>query len=163
MLEIRKATIDDLGRLMEIYRSAQDYMVRSGNPNQWGYSYPDSDIIRSDIEKGVCNVISDSGVIHGVFALFTGVDPTYLRIDGGSWLNDEPYVTIHRIAGDGKVHGIFKCAVDYCKSISSNVRIDTHKDNKTMQNLIVRSGFVKCGIIYVRDMSPRLAFQWAAN
>ena len=26
------------------------------------------------------------------------------------------YVTIHRLAGDGRVHGLFQCAADHCKS-----------------------------------------------
>ena len=33
---IRKAKIEDLERIMGIYRIAQDFMIESGNPNQWG-------------------------------------------------------------------------------------------------------------------------------
>ena len=49
---------------------------------------------------------------------------------GGNWLNEEPYLTIHRLAGDGQVHGLFPCALNYCKKISLNIRVDTHADNK---------------------------------
>jgi RimJ/RimL family protein N-acetyltransferase len=40
-----------------------------------------------------------------------------------------------------------------------NIRIDTHRDNAIMQHLLEKNGFVKCGIIYVEDGSPRIAYQ----
>ncbi len=40
------------------------------------------------------------------FAFILGEDPTYQQIDG-AWLNDQPYGTIHRIAGNGKIKGTF--------------------------------------------------------
>ena len=68
--------------------------------------------------KKVCKVIYDETGIHGVFALFDGAEPTYAHIEEGEWLNDEPYVTIHRLAGDGRVHGLFQCAAEHCKLLS---------------------------------------------
>ena len=160
MLKIRKASLADLTEIMNIYKNAQDFMIASGNPNQWGHSYPDESLIRKDIAGSVCHVLYDDSGIHGVFALFTGIEPTYLNIEDGEWLNDDSYLTIHRIAGDGLVHGIFQCAADYCKGLSDNVRIDTHHCNRTMQRLIAENGFQKCGTIFVRDGSPRIAYQW---
>ena len=157
---IRKAKIEDLERIMGIYRIAQDFMIESGNPNQWGHTYPSEDLIKEDIENEVCYLICDDDSPHGVFALFDGIEPTYEYIEDGEWLNDEKYVTLHRIASDGKVHGIFKCAIEYCKSISDNIRIDTHNSNVVMQKQIEKNGFEKCGTIYVRDGSPRIAYHW---
>ena len=163
MLNIRNATIADFERIMEIYSYAQDYMIRTGNPTQWGHFYPEPALVQSDIRQNVCKVIYDEKGIHGVFALFEGADPTYAHIENGHWLNDEPYVTIHRLAGDGQVHGLFQCAAGYCKNISRNIRVDTHANNQTMQRLIEKNGFSKCGIIHVEDGSPRIAYQWAAT
>ena len=160
MLRIKDASIDDIEMIMKIYRYAQDYMVRSGNPDQWGHFYPGVELVEMDIRSGACKVIYDETGIHGVFALFQDEDPTYKHIEDGEWLNEEPYVTIHRVAGDGNVHGIFKCASDYCKDIAANVRIDTYADNKIMQRQIEKNDFVKCGIIHIKDGSPRLAYQW---
>ena len=160
MLKIRDATSADLNRIMEIYKYAQEFMIRSGNPRQWGHTYPEAELIEADIRSGLCKVICDERGIRGVFALLQGVEPTYRRIENGAWLNDEPYVTIHRIAGDGQVHGLFRCAAEHCKALCANVRIDTHADNKVMQKLIERNGFLQCGTIYVRDGSPRIAYQW---
>ena len=160
-MQIRKAKTDDLIEIMEIYHIAQELMIESGNPNQWGRSYPNEDLIRDDIANGTCYLICDGECVHGVFALFSGDEPTYQHIENGEWLNDEEYVTIHRIASDGKLHGLFDCAVDYCKSLSDNIRIDTHESNLIMQKLIERNGFEKCGRIYVADGSPRIAYQWS--
>ena len=161
---VRGASVSDLERIMGIYRIAQDRMIASGNPLQWGHFYPSEAVIREDIENGNCRVISvrdgSEEAIHGVFAFCEGTEPTYARIDGGEWLNDGPYAAIHRIAGDGEVKGIFDTALRYCRSRSDNLRIDTHQDNRIMQKLIERNGFVRCGTIYVEDGSPRIAYQW---
>ncbi len=161
MLNVRDALYHDFDRVMDIYRIAQDYMIESGNPDQWGHTYPDPELIKTDIREGRCKVIFDEDGIHGVFAFFKNADPTYGYIEGGSWLNDEEYVTIHRIAGDGKVRGIFPCAADYCKEISDNVRIDTHEKNTTMQHQVEKNGFIRCGIIYLEDGAPRIAYHWS--
>ena len=147
MLSVRNGTDHDYNQIMTIYRYAQEFMIRSGNPDQWGHLFPTPELVKSDIRTGV-------------FALLEGEDPTYQYIEDGEWLNDEPYITIHRIAGDGQVHGIVKCASDYCKGILSNVRIDTHKNNLVMQKQIEKNGFKKCGTIYVADGTPRIAYQW---
>ena len=74
-------------------------------------------------------------------------------------LNEEPYLTIHRLAGDGQVHGLFSGALHYCK----NIRGDTHADNKTMQRLIEKNGFTKCGTIYAKNGTARIAYQRTAS
>lgn len=153
--------MEDLEQIMKIYRYAQDYMIESGNPTQWGHFYPDAELIKSDIDKNACRVIYDESGIHGIFALFLDPDPTYEHIENGKWLNDEPYLTIHRLAGDGQVHGLFSCALNYCKDISSNIRADTHADNQIMQKLMEKNGFVKCGRICVKNGTQRIAYQWA--
>ncbi len=160
---IRKAQISDLAQIMDIYRTAQDFMIKSGNPKQWGHTYPSEDLIRKDIEEGTSHLVCCDDGFHGVFALFDGQESTYRYIENGNWLNDDEYLTIHRIASDGKCRGIFKCAVDYCKGISDNIRIDTHEDNTIMQKQIEKNGFEKCGRIYVADGSPRIAYQWARD
>ena len=163
MLRVCAAAESDLERILEVYAAAREYMIRSGNPDQWGRSYPPEELILSDIRAGACRVIRDDEGIHGVFAVFSGEEPTYAVIEDGEWLNPDPYVTIHRMAGDGLVHGLFRCAADYCKSLCPNVRIDTHDRNMAMRHLIWKNGFRRCGTIRVRDGSPRIAYQWTAG
>lgn len=98
-----------------------------------------------------------------MFAFVTEKDPNYAYIEDGQWFNEEPYGTIHRIAGNGKVKGVFQEAVDFAKDKMENLRIDTHEDNRTMRYLIEKNGFQRCGIVYMEDGSPRIAYQYVAN
>lgn len=112
----------------------------------------------NDITGGNFYAMEDDGRLCGVFAFILGEDPTYRKIDG-AWLNDEPYGTVHRIAGDGSARGIFARCVEFCSSKTTNLRMDTHRDNHTMLHLLEKHGFTRCGIITVRDGTPRIAFQ----
>ena len=160
MQYIRKAELKDYKYIMKIYESAQDFMIRSGNPDQWGHFYPDEDQVWDDIMKGICFLICEEEEAHGVFALSAGKEPTYQQIEDGSWLNDEPYLTIHRLAGDGVLHGMFDCVLRFCRERSDNIRIDTHESNIIMKKLVERNGFQRCGTIYVEDGTQRTAYQW---
>ena len=74
-------------------------------------------------------------------------------------LSAYPLVTIHRIAGSGAGKGIFRECLAYCLARIPNIRIDTHRDNAAMRHLLEKHGFRKCGVIYVEDGSPRIAYQ----
>ncbi len=159
MLKVRQAQQNDIETILKLYRGAQDFMACTGNPNQWGKSYPPKEMVEEDVKDKTNFLIFDESGVHGVFALLLGEDPCYKVIEDGEWKNDEPYVTIHRIASDFKVKGVLKAAVDFALTFEKNVRIDTHQDNVVMQNAVAKCGFEKCGIIYVRDHSPRIAYQ----
>lgn len=154
--QVRQAVVSDLPRIEEIYRFARQFMEDHGNPNQWGKTNPPTKQLLQDIEQGDLYVITDKTGIHGVFYFFLGEDPTYGIIDG-QWRCDSPYGTIHRIAGDGS-GGILRTAVEFGKSKTHHLRIDTHADNKVMQNAVAKQGFRKCGTIYIADGSPRIAY-----
>lgn len=159
MIEIRKTTTSDLDRVMEIYGFARRFMAENGNPKQWGDGYPVRSLIEQDIERGESYVMVDDSGIHGVFMFMQRVEPTYATLEGGEWLDDEPYGTIHRIATDGTVKRMFDRCVEFCLGITKNLRVDTHDDNFPMQKAIARNGFTYCGRIYMlHDGTPRIAF-----
>lgn len=162
-MEIRIAEYGDLGRIMDIYNYARTYMRASGNPSQWTDGYPEAALLEDDIRRKQCYVIYRQGIIHGVFVFVRGSDPTYEVIENGVWLNDAPYGVIHRLAGDGKLSGLFQCCLSFCLTQIPNLRADTHRDNSVMRHLLEKNGFSLCGIIYVRDKSPRLAYQRSAK
>lgn len=156
---IRRAVTCDLDRVMEIFESAKKFMRSQGNMHQWNGAYPSRDVLEADIAGGNLYVeIHDDNTISGVFAFIQGNDPTYGAIEG-EWLNDKSYGTIHRIASDGSVSHFSDRVFDFCFQLIDNVRIDTHQDNQTMIEAIRRNGFKYCGIIYIADGSPRLAYQ----
>lgn len=158
---IRVAAIQDLPAIEAVYAAARAYMAASGNPHQWGDGHPHRTLLESDIEKGDLYVCEINGEIRGSFALLFGADPTYSYIEDGSWPNEKPYATIHRIASDGKVRGIFTQCFEYALSKADEIRIDTHHDNKTMQHVVLKHGFTRCGIIYLANGDPRIAYQYS--
>lgn len=156
---IRQATSPDLSHIMVIYAHARRFMAEHGNPTQWGNARPTEADISARIARNELFVLEDSDGIHGVFAFILGEDPTYHVIENGQWLSNAPYGTIHAVASDGSIHGFLTQVVAYCLQIIRHLRIDTHPDNLIMQHVITKNGFMKCGIIYVADGTPRLAYE----
>lgn len=160
---IRKATQTDLKAALEIYRAARSFMAANGNPTQWGSTYPAPELLDEDIRLGRLYVDIQNGRVCGVFMFAIGDDPTYARIEDGAWLNNSSYGVIHRVASDGTVPGVMSRCVAFCRSRHPHLRIDTHADNLVMQGLLAAEGFTRCGIIYVEDGSPRIAYEWLSE
>ena len=156
---IRLAQEKDLDNIQEIYAYARKFMAEHGNPTQWGQTRPTEETLRKDIEKEQLYVIEEENRLRGVFALIIGEDPTYRNIEQGCWRDDSTYGTIHRIASAPEVHGIMAQVLSFAWGKIQHLRIDTHENNQVMQHLILKNGFEKCGIIYVDDGSPRVAFE----
>ena len=163
-MRIRKSTEQDFDRMMEIYAYAREQMVKTGNPNQWGpTNWPPENLIHKDIEKGNSYVCENStGEVIGTFYFICGkdIEPTYHIITDGGWTDESPYGVVHRIAADGSEKGIGEFCINWAFEQCAHLRIDTHGDNKVMQHLLTKLGFVHCGTIYVEeDDYPRLAFE----
>ena len=157
---IRPAILTDIDRLMEIFDTARHFMTSTGNPNQWINGYPQRELVAEEINQGNCYVCeNEENVLVGTFCFVPSPDPNYAHIENGKWLNDEPYYVIHRLASDGSEKGIFSACLDWCTAHASQLRADTHADNKVMQHLLEKHGFVRCGIIYVSNGTPRIAYQ----
>ena len=166
-MNIRKATYEDIPRIMEICDEARSIMRSDGNMTQWTGGYPSEDIISKDIGRAVGYVIeSGDGStgnekdIVGYFAFIPGIEMTYLEIEGGSWIDDiKPYCTIHRLASTKASRGVARACFEWCREQCGNLRVDTHEDNRIMRRCIERAGFTYCGIIHLADGAPRLAYQ----
>lgn len=159
-LKIRRTNIEEIMPAMELYAQARMFMRQTGNASQWINGYPSVEIVKKDIAEGnsyVC--IEENGDPVGIFCFKQGTEPNYVRIEEGEWLNDEPYGVIHRLGASGRRKGIARVCIDWCFQQCRNVRVDTHRDNLIMQRVLEKSGFQKCGIIYVEDGSPRIAYQ----
>ncbi len=158
---IRKSTIEDIPRLLQIFAIAREFMAQTGNPHQWDENYPAETLLRDDICSGDSYVCIHEGRIVGTFVLRGGVDPTYDVIHEGAWLNDLPYATIHRIASSGEVNGIMHQAMQFALQNYRNIRIDTHRDNTVIQTILHKEGFIYCGVIHCWNGSERLAYQYS--
>ena len=162
-LEIKQAAQEQLGQMMELYAKARKFMADHGNPTQWPPSYPSEELILHDIQKGHMFVCMAEQRIVGVFYYCTEEEPDYREIRDGAWLNEEAYGVLHRITSDGTVRGTGSFCLQWAWNQCRNLKIDTHRDNIMMQNLLKKNGFQYCGIIHARDGGERLAYQKAEN
>ncbi len=163
-MKIRHAKEGDFESMMEIYSFARTYMAEHGNPLQWGpTNWPPAALIHEDIRDGhsyVCTGDNDKVIATFFFISGKDIEPTYRDITEGGWLDDSPYGVVHRIATDGSQKGVGAFCLNWAYSQCGHLRIDTHTDNKVMQNLALKLGFTHCGTIYVQeDIYPRLAFE----
>lgn len=172
MYTIRHSESKDLPAMLAIYEEARTFMAAHGNPRQWGQrGWPPEELLRKDIALGRSYVILDEeDNIAGTFCFLYGyrIEPTYASIDEGNWSAVEAlgeklgntYGVIHRIAMKSMHHGAGTFAINWAYDQCHHLRIDTHPDNKVMQNLLKKLHFQYCGIIYVyEDHDPRLAFE----
>lgn len=157
-MKVRHSQWEDLDEIRRLYDHGREIMRTTGNPHQWRATEPQDELLQRDIRDQVGYVVEDeTGHIGGAFAIESGEDPAFGWIDG-SWPNDEPYMTIHRIVSDETVHGIFHLAVETARGLTDNVRLDTSLDNKIIQHLSLKHGFVRCGVVLNRYNEPRVAF-----
>lgn len=105
------------------------------------------------------------GKVVGMAVLVFDGDEDYKNIDG-KWLVNGKYGVIHRIAvnPDYKSQNVAKNLLDFfenkLKELNyDSIRVDTHKDNKSMLRFIEKNGFQKCGIVYIRKTDERIAFE----
>jgi RimJ/RimL family protein N-acetyltransferase len=163
-MRIRKTTESDVERIMGIYAHARAFMAETGNPNQWGQTnWPPEALIRKDIDGGgsyVC--VNGDGEVVGTFFFRHGkdVEPNYIGISDGAWIGGSDYGVVHRLASDGSEKGIGQFCLNWAYGQCGHLRIDTHPDNRVMQNLLAKLGFVRCGIVHVdEDDNPRYAYE----
>ena len=162
----RKTTINDIENVMKIINEAQEYFKRNGI-EQWQDGYPNSDTIYNDIKNNSSYVLEYENEIVATAMLSFEEDKTYKNIYEGKWISDMgEYAVIHRIAvsekikGNGIASNIIKLVEELCKKNKVNsIKIDTHKDNISMQRLLEKNGFQYCGIIFLEDGNERIAFE----
>ncbi len=156
---IRQAREEDFPAQMALYEDARRFMAESGNPRQWGPNrWPPEELIRRDTAAGHGYVCETDGQITGTFFFDAGeeIEPTYSVITEGGWIGSGPYGVVHRIAAMGCGRICLEWAFAQC----GHLRVDTHPDNRPMQRLLDKCGFVRCGIIHVpQDSDPRLAYE----
>lgn len=165
-ISVRKTQQKDFVRIMELYRNAAVFMAQTGNPNQWVNGYPGRKLLEAEIENGTSYIIEETegNGIAGVFSFIIGEDPTYRKIEQGSWLGNGIYGTVHRLASAEKKKGIAGICFDWCakkgaEAGCSSIRADTHQDNQIMQKVLAKNRFTRCGIIYLADGAQRIAYE----
>ncbi len=161
-MKLRKTGKQDIVQIMSIINEAKEYL-QSQNVNQWQDGYPNEETIESDIELSRSFVVEDEGEIIATAMLEVADDPTYQIIEG-EWLNDQPYLVVHRIAvaEKCKAKGVAKFIIDEAIKLfdPTDIRMDTHEKNISMQRFLNKYGFKYCGIIYLENKDTRMAYHF---
>lgn len=170
-LILRPTCEGDLPEVMRIIADAQaDFRARG--IDQWQNGYPNEQSIRGDIERGESYVVTRGEQIVATAMITFAPDPNYAVIYNGEWLLAAPksYATIHRISvdlaerGQGIAEWIVGQTERMCrKRGADSLRIDTHRDNRSMQRVAEKNGMTLCGIIHLADGAERLAYEKIMN
>lgn len=164
-LRFRKGEQSDLERIMELVIDAQEWFRRQ-NIDQWQDGYPTRELISSDLLGGDNYILEFNGdTVATAVISFVG-EPTYAKIKGKGWLNENRYAVVHRIAVADKCRrkGIAKEILHFTEELCVergvlDIRIDTHCDNKAMRSLLKKMGYAHCGRITLTSGALREAYQ----
>ena len=164
-MEFRQAKISDLDQIVEIIELSKKYLKET-KVDQWQDGYPAKEDLRRDIESGSSYVLTNKDEIVATTVISLDGESTYNSIFNGEWITNEDYIVMHRVAVHDKYKGkgIFKELIKEAEILAlnkgiSSIKIDTHRDNISMQRAVVKNDFQKCGIIYLEDGSERIAFE----
>ena len=168
LIYTRSAKQSDLEVIMQIIQEAKKFL-KDSESTQWQGTYPDKTTIQDDIKNNYGLVLIVDGQVAGYSAVITGIEPTYIDIEGAWKNNKDVYATIHRMAISSAFRGMH-LADKFISDIISlkyaegtrNFRIDTSRKNKIVQHIATSHSFEERGIIYV-DEDPedksRLAYE----
>ena len=166
-MKLTPAKNENLPFIMGVVKDAQVYLA-SLNIDQWQDGYPNEAAILKDIANQESFVVhSESNEITATAMFTTKSEPTYAIIDG-AWLTNENgmYGVIHRMAvvNQYRKQGIAKFIFSECEqklkdTDLASMRIDTHEDNKGMQQLLKKLGYSYFGVIFLGNGDKRLAFE----
>ncbi|AMN35398.1 TPA: GNAT family N-acetyltransferase [Clostridium perfringens] len=164
-MEFRQANISDLDQIVEIIELSKKYLKET-KVDQWQDGYPAKEDLRRDIESGNSYVLTNKDEIVATTVISLDGESTYNSIFNGEWITNEEYIVMHRVAVHDryKGKGIFKELIKEAENLALNkgifsIKIDTHRDNISMQKAVLKNDFKKCGIIYLEDGSERIAFE----
>ena len=161
--QFRKAQATEIPQIWEILQQAIQRRKDDGS-NQWQNGYPNPEVIKSDLEKEYGYVLADGPTIIAYSAVIKNYEPAYSEING-SWLTNEDFVVIHRVAisedylGKGLVQKMF----GYFEAFAVNngiysIKVDTNFDNIPMLKILEKLGYTFCGEVFFSG-SPRKAFE----
>lgn len=163
MHTFREAQPHDLPQIWEIIQYAISRRKEDGS-EQWQDGYPNPEVLRNDIDKGVGFVLADGDTIAGYCAVMINDEPAYATIQG-EWRTNGDFVVFHRVAvsKDYLGKGLAKKMMEHIEAfaLKNNIRsikADTNFDNPAMLRIFESMGYSYCGEVYFRG-SPRKAYE----
>ncbi|MBS5633594.1 MAG: GNAT family N-acetyltransferase [Clostridiales bacterium] len=164
MFTLTKAMPGDEALCMEIIADGRQFQQEQGFV-QWTEAYPALPDIAEDIKTQRAYLLREDGEVLGYLCLDFDGEPAYDAITGGSWLCDEPYAVLRRLAlnARGRGRGLTRVLFDLAAERSREqgircLRADTDPENARMQHILEKVGFEKRGIIIFQG-SGKFAYE----
>jgi tRNA (guanine37-N1)-methyltransferase len=166
----RRATLEDLDSILALAEQAKAFL-KSRGVDQWQTGYPRQEDFETDIARGDGWVFYHGDTLAGYITFTQLPDPAYAKLENGVWVTGElPYCAIHRVmAADAYRHtGVAMEMVAFAKDMAlglgaASLRVDTHKDNRSMQGMLQKCGFERRGTIHLiggpEDGEERIALE----
>ena len=151
---IRKAKINELDEIMNMYTSCVDGMQKA-NIDQWDSTYPNREIISEDIRNKSFYIFLINDKIIGGINIDKIQDKTYLDVE---WKDKgNKFLVVHRLAvrqefwkkGIGNKLMIFAESLVKEKRLNS-IRLDTYSSNPIAINFYLNLGYIKKGEIFLK-------------
>ena len=162
MFKLRKANENETENAMNLINKAKKFLKKQGI-DQWQKGYPDRECIQNDIKNRKGYFLEENNLIGYLCIDFDG-EPAYADLSG-EWKSNGGYAVVHRMAIDDAYRGkgAASAAFDLIQSLCiengvHSIRVDTDEDNKIMQHIIHKNGFIFCGTINF-DNSKKIAFE----
>lgn len=164
-MEFRLAKEIDREGIEKIYEDGS-LKLKSLGINQWqGQDKPNLDNFKELIENKNIFVLDDKEKVVSTVIIYD-YDFDYEKNLDGKWSSPKAYLALHRIGtlsserNKGYGRKIIEFAESYAKENNfKSVRIDTHRENKSMQNLLKSMNYVYVGLVYLDGKNERLAFE----
>lgn len=164
-MEFRLAREIDRIEIEKIYEDGS-LKLKSLGINQWqGQDKPNLDNFKNLIANKNIYVLEDNNRVVSTVIIYD-YDLDYEKNLDGKWNSPKPYVALHRIGtleserNKGYGRKIIEFAESYAKENNfKSVRIDTHRENKSMQNLLKSMNYIYAGLVYLDGKNERLAFE----
>lgn len=166
---VRLAIKEDGAEIQKIFEDAKDLFAKE-KFFQWSGDYPSIIDFKNDLINNIVIVYELNKVVCGCATILLQPDKNY-NVINGKWLNDNEYISIHRIATKKNYYnmGVATSLFKECERIAltkkiNNIRIDTHKLNIHMRSLLNKLGYKECGVIELLEREDlqdkeRIAYQ----
>ena len=156
-IHCEKATLEDIPRIMEIVDYARQ-SLRRHQVDQWQGEYPSPGGFQQDVARGELYAIRHGAELAAFFLVTDRPEPCYEEITDGKWTPDLPYCVLHRCAvakeyrGTGMAEQMLRFAEETARSLGGRaLRVDTHRKNKSMQQLLRGNGYRYRGNVLVDE------------
>lgn len=164
-MEFRLAKEIDREEIEKIYEDGS-LKLKSLGINQWqGQDKPNLNNFKELIENKNIFVLDDKEKVVSTVIIYD-YDLDYEKNLDGKWNIPKAYLALHRIGtlsserNKGYGRKIIEFAEDFAKENNyKSLRIDTHRENKTMQNILNLLGYNYVGLVYLDGKNERLAFE----